>query len=1576
MKFRILFMVLMVMLLVLGLSKESRSQLTVNTGSAISMTPLQFVQTYLVGTGVTISNATYNGSADPLNSTNRTPLQYRDQVGSFTTSGGALTQLGIGGGVILSTGYVAKAIAPASPSDDMEGNNAPFESDPDLHILANSDINDKSVLEFDFIPVTNVITFKYVFSSIEFDGFCNSYNDAFGLFLSGPGIAGGAGFVNNAVNIALLPETTSYVNINNICAADKNNTGNGVYSWWNAQKTYFTYNRLTYVLTASYPVTCFQTYHMKFAIGDAGDGIYDSGVFIEENSFSSADVTGSASFSNPLTGSTLVEGCGSASLVYAVPQPHPTNFTVYLSIDPSGTANQADILPNPFPTEIVIPAGWIAAAPIVITAVSDATPEAIENLVIIATTTSCSLTNTDTTILLIKDLDPLTVNVPNKIACDGSAVNLTATGSGGQPILPANNYSYVWNDGETTQTISVNPPLGHTTYSVSITDACGQTANTSTYVDAGIIPTSTSPITGLNPVCTPANGVNYSIQAMTGADSYIWTVPAGAVIVSGSSTNTITVNFNVSAVSGQITVKGVNTICGAGPPVTRLLNISPNPQPAGTITGSNSICAPLTGTIYSVPPITGADTYQWTLPVGAVITSGSGTNTITVDYSAGAVSGNISVQAQSLNCGTGQPAALSVGVHVTPQPAGPVTGPTTICTPLAGVTYTTPVMPGADFYIWTLPAGATITSGATTNTITVDFNVSAVSGTVSIQGSNNFCGAGTAATLSISAAPSPQPAGAISGSTVVCTPAGGIIYSITPVTGATSYAWTLPAGAVITAGNNSNSITVDFDVTGVPGNITVQPQSLLCGMGQQSLTGLSVQPTPQAAGAITGVTTICTPATGITYSVPAITGATGYSWSLPAGATITSGNNTNTITVNFVLSAVSGTVAVFGHSTLCGNGQPSSLALTVIPSPQPAGSITGSNTICAPASGVNYTIPAITGANSYAWTLPAGASITAGNNSNSITVDYVLLAASGTISVQGQSTQCGNGPSTSLVVTVNPTPQPAGPVTGSATFCTPATGINYAISPIIGANSYTWTFPLGASITTGSGTNSVTVDFSTNAVSGTISVKGHSSTCGDGTPASLSLTLHPSPEAAGPISGASPVCQGTTVQSYSITSLAHTTTYDWVVPAGVTIVGGSGTNSITCLFTTSAASGNFTVRGYNAECSYGQPAVKPVVINPLPGPAGVITSPSGAVVCQGTTGIPYNVSPVSDAATYTWTYTGTGNSFTNNGAALLIDFSATATSGNLNVTGQNACGSGSASPWFHVRVNPKPIADFLACNDLKTTKNSRPILLKGGSPAGTGGVFSGTGISQVSPGVYVFDPANSSVVAGSTTTGSDYSITYRYTNVYNCIDEKIKTISVFASNANDPCPGTVKDYRDDQIYPTFLTGTMKCWTAANLNYGTLTNGMTSQTDNCLQEKYCRNNSAAQCSLWGGYYQWGELMQYQELSVYQDICPPGWHVPSATDWDNLITDYLGNGIAGGALKDTNNTVGFQGRLKGMLYLNYTWPFSSGLNEGTMYWTATAISSDYATARGLNIFNPSVSYYPSSRANAFAVRCLRN
>ncbi len=1224
MNLRVLATCTLILAAILGLTLESHAQLTVNTGTAISMTPLQFVQTYLVGTGVTVSNALYNGSPEPLNSTLRTPLKYRDQIGSFAAAGGALTELGIAGGVLLSTGYTAKAIAPANPNDDMEGNNQPFESDPDLFILANSTINDKSVLEFDFIPQTDVITFRYVFSSIEFDQYCNSsYNDAFGLFLSGPGIAGGAGFTNNAVNIALLPETASYVTIHNVCAADNGNTGHGTYSWWNAAKDYLSYNRITYVFTASYSINCNQTYHMKFAIGDAGDGTWDSGVFLEQNSFTSNSIIGSTSFSNPLTGQYLVEGCGSVTLQYEIPEPHSTNFTIDLAIDPAGTATQADILPNPFPSSVVIPAGSTQAPPIVIQAISDGITEPIENLLINGTTTSCSVTNTLVTELWLKDITPVSVTAAPVTVCNGTPVTLTAAVTGGQPILPSNTFQYVWSTAATSQSITFPPVMGHTNYTVSVTDACSQTAIAPTSVDAGTLPSSAFPVTGPATVCTPSSGIIYSIPVMTGADSYLWTFPAGATIVSGGTTNSVTVDYGLAAVSGTISVKGVNNICGSGTPVNLAVTVAPSPQAAGPVTGITAICTPATAIIYSIPPVTGANTYQWTLPPGATITSGGNTNSITVDFPTLAVSGNISVQGISASCGPGLPSTLPVSIHLSPQAAGTVTGLNTLCTPV--------------------------------------------------------------------------------------------------------------------------------------------------------------------------------------------------------------------------------------------------------------------------------------------------------------------------------------------------------------------TGINYSITPVTGADTYVWTVPGGTTITGGSGTMAITADFSTAAVSGPVTVVPHSNNCGNGASSSLILTIHPTPQAAGPITGPSPVCQGASVLTYSIAPLSFTTSYDWSIPAGVTITGGSGTSQISCVFTTAATSGTFTVRGFNADCNYGVSAVKPVIVNPLPGAAGAITSATGAIVCQGTSGVPYAVPAIANAAGYLWNFTGSGLTLTNNGSNLLVDFSATATSGNLSVTGQNSCGTGPGSALFPVAVNPKPIAEYQVCNDLKTTKNGRPIILKGGLPKGGGSTYSGTGVTQVSPGVYVFDPGNIAVTGGGTVNSIDYDITYRYTNTYSCFDEKTLKVSVFGSNANDPCPGNLKDYRDNQVYPTFLAGTginARCWTAANLNYGTYTEKLQTQTDNCIQEKYCRNNLAAQCDIFGGYYQWGEVMQYQETPVYQDICPPGWHVSTAAEWDNLIISRLGNGIAGSSLKDTLSSNDFHGLLKGILYENDTWNFGTGANTGSMYWTADAGLAAYATARGLNFYNLSVSLYSSSRANAFPVRCVRN
>lgn len=97
--------------------------------------------------------------------------------------------------------------------------------------------------------------------------------------------------------------------------------------------------------------------------------------------------------------------------------------------------------------------------------------------------------------------------------------------------------------------------------------------------------------------------------------------------------------------------------------------------------------------------------------------------------------------------------------------------------------------------------------------------------------------------------------------------------------------------------------------------------------------------------------------------------------------------------------------------------------------PACGGPVSGVTTVCQGETGITYTVPAILHATSYQWTLPSGATGTSATNS--ITVDYGLTAVSGNISVEGVS-DYGNGPATSLFITINPKPaQPVITQTGS-----------------------------------------------------------------------------------------------------------------------------------------------------------------------------------------------------------------------------------------------------------------------------------------------------------------------------------------------------------------------------------------------------------------------------------------------------------------------------------------------------------------------------------------------------------------
>lgn len=250
---------------------KSHAQLTVTPSiSAYQMA------TIIAGPGVTVFNASYVGM--PIAS------------GSFSSTG---TVLGLNSGIVLTTGEAVQSIGPNN--DDASSTAFNSIGDSDLESLTGIQTFDAAVLEFDFIPQSDTLTFRYVFASEEYPEYvCSEFNDLFGFFISGPGIVGKS-------NLALIPGTTSPVAINtinngsigtSINGPPSTNCGlaNAAFYIDNTGGIDIQYDGLTTIFTAEKFVTKCLTYHLKIAIADGADSALNSGVFIEAGSLSSTPI--------------------------------------------------------------------------------------------------------------------------------------------------------------------------------------------------------------------------------------------------------------------------------------------------------------------------------------------------------------------------------------------------------------------------------------------------------------------------------------------------------------------------------------------------------------------------------------------------------------------------------------------------------------------------------------------------------------------------------------------------------------------------------------------------------------------------------------------------------------------------------------------------------------------------------------------------------------------------------------------------------------------------------------------------------------------------------------------------------------------------------------------------------------------------------------------------------------------------------------------------------------------------------------------------------------------------------------
>ncbi len=260
----------------------------------------------------------------------------------------------------------------------------------------------------------------------------------------------------------------------------------------------------------------------------------------------------------------------------------------------------------------------------------------------------------------------------------------------------------------------------------------------------------------------------------------------------------------------------------------------------------------------------------------------------------------------------------------------------------------------------------------------------------------------------------PLPVPTITGATSVCIGSSGVTY--TTETGMIGYAWTISAGGTIIAGSGTNQITVTWNTAGAQTASVNYTNSNSCTAASATVKNITVNPLP--APTINGSVNICVGSTEVIYSTES--GMTGYIWAVSSGGTITAGSGTNQITVTWSTSGAKTVSVNYSNSNSCTAASATVKNVTVNPLPDASGSITGASNVIQGQTGVAYSVGAIANANGYSWTLPTGAGITAGNNTNSILVSFSPTATSGIMRVAGTNS-CGSGAwSPDFSITVNP----------------------------------------------------------------------------------------------------------------------------------------------------------------------------------------------------------------------------------------------------------------------------------------------------------------------------------------------------------------------------------------------------------------------------------------------------------------------------------------------------------------------------------------------------------------------------
>ena len=538
-------------------------------------------------------------------------------------------------------------------------------------------------------------------------------------------------------------------------------------------------------------------------------------------------------------------------------------------------------------------------------------------------------------------------------------------------------------------------------------------------------------ITGPTQVC-PGAEVTYSVPAAFGATEYTWTITPGiGAVTSNQGTNQVGVTWTGPG-AAQLCVTPSNA-CETGPPVCTTIVSTPIPPSFEFVTfclgdiitcqgqqiqlpgqyqvvydswlGCDSI---VTCIATAIPPVVTPPQQQTVCAPDCVTFAGS-TYCETGGYTATLQSwqGCDSIVTLIL-------ASLEADAVIAPPP---VLGCGASSVVLDGSQSTS--VPAASnaviTYQWTGPG---IVGPANANTVTVN-----ATGTYTLTVTQSYNGVvctdmASVTVIQDTAVPNQPNLNGLLGPCQNTT----ATYTATPVgtPAPTGYTWTVTGGTFV---NNGNTIDVTWTTSGA-GQVCVTADNA-CGSSTQNCININVGQAP-ALPVLNGPDTVCE-GDEIIYEInPLDPATTSYTWTVTGGATFT--DLGSSIEVDFS-GAGSGQVCVIANNACNMSGQVC-IDVTVDDVPAQA-AITGDDNLCASETGT-YSVPADPNASNYNWTIPASASITAGQGTNSISVDWTG-STGGNVCVTLEN-GCGLSPQTCFPVVVNSAPTAA--ISGTGDFCT------------------------------------------------------------------------------------------------------------------------------------------------------------------------------------------------------------------------------------------------------------------------------------------------------------------------------------------------------------------------------------------------------------------------------------------------------------------------------------------------------------------------------------------------------------